>query len=155
MKLVESVEIEAPAETVWQAIVDLDRYGEWNPFVVAAESTLEVGTPIRMRVRLFERFTQPQTETVQAFEPLRRLCYGLAAQFLGAISSERCHELEPIGDRRCRYTSRFELSGWLSGLVKGLMGSRLQRGFASNTAALKRRGEELARAAEGQSPPAA
>ena len=144
MKLHQSVEIDAPAEIVWQAIIDLDRYGEWNPFVVAAESTLKPGEPMRMKVRLFAAFAQPQTETIFELEPLRRLCYGLAPTRLGALSSRRCHELEALCESRCRYTSRFELVGWIAALVELLTGSRLARRFAENTAALKERAELLA-----------
>jgi hypothetical protein len=146
VKLHESVEIDAPAHTVWQVITDLDRYGEWNPFVVAAQSTLEPGEPIRMQVRLFASFTQPQTETVRTLEPERRLCYGLGPMPLGALSSRRCHEIEALSDSRCRYTSHFELLGWISALVQMLMGGRLERGFAGNTAGLKARAEQLAKA---------
>ena len=29
-----TVQIAAPAQTVWDALVDFDRYSEWNPFCV-------------------------------------------------------------------------------------------------------------------------
>lgn len=147
MKLVETVEIDATARLVWQVIVDLDRYAEWNPFVVAAESTLKPGEPIRMKVQLFERFRQPQTETILEHEPGRRLCYGLAASLGGALHSHRCHDVEPLSEARSAYTSSFELDGWLSPLVAKLMGRRLERGFAGNTAGLKARAQSLAGAA--------
>ncbi len=30
------IDIEAPPETVWRILTDLERYGEWNPFVVSS-----------------------------------------------------------------------------------------------------------------------
>ena len=44
----ERVEIAAPAALVWEILVDLPRYGEWNPFCIAAESTLEMGAPVKI-----------------------------------------------------------------------------------------------------------
>ncbi len=46
-------EIEAPASMVWEILTDLPRYGEWNPFCVRAESTLEIGAPIHMYLTNF------------------------------------------------------------------------------------------------------
>jgi hypothetical protein len=154
VKLHESVEIDATPESVWQVIADLSRYGEWNPFVVAAESTLKPGEPIRMRVRIFQRFTQPQTETILENQPGRRLCYGLDGGSSGAIRSHRCHEIERLADGRSLYASRFELTGWLAPAVEGLLGRRLARGFAANTASLKQRAEAMSRTLLADAKPA-
>jgi hypothetical protein len=45
-------EVDAPAEAVWQVIVDLDLYPAWNSFVLSCRSTLVPGSPIDMRVRV-------------------------------------------------------------------------------------------------------
>ena len=136
-------EIEAPAERVWQVIVELDRYPEWNPFVVACRSTLAVGAPIEMRVRVFPFFAQPQREQIFEHVPGRRLCYGLPGRPLGALASRRCHELEPLSPARSRYRSRFELSGRLAPLVRLLLGARLRAGFAAMSAGIRTRAETL------------
>ncbi len=44
-----------------EVITDFGAYGEWNPFVVGCSSTLEVGTPIDMRVYVFAAFAQVMT----------------------------------------------------------------------------------------------
>jgi len=137
-------EVAAPAEVVWEVITDLPRYGEWNPFVVAASSSLEVGAPIDMRVRVLSFMTQSQRETISHMEPGRSYCYGLARGRVAALYSERCHVVTPTGPGRCRYESRFLLSGWLSPLVAGLLGRSLRRGFTAMSAAVGRRAESLA-----------
>jgi hypothetical protein len=137
------LDIDAPPGVVWDAITDLPAYGEWNPFVVACRSTLAVGDPITMRVRLFSWFAQTQRETVVEHVPGRRLCYGLDGGATGAIVSRRCHEVEAIGTSRTRYRSHFALSGWLAGLVRLLLGARLRRGFASMSAAIQVRAEAM------------
>jgi hypothetical protein len=142
-RIEETLEIDAPADVVWQVITDLPRYGEWNPFVVACRSTLVVGETIEMRVRIFSGLAQPQRETVLEHLPLERLCYGLPGGRLGALASRRCHELRAAGAGRTRYQSRFELSGFLSPVVRALLGARLERGFGAMTAALRRRAEDL------------
>lgn len=141
----ETVEIDAPLDRVWDVIIDLDRYGDWNPFCVGARSTLEIGSPIHMRVRLLPFVTQSQTETVLEHVSRERLGYGVVGALLGAIRSHRFHIVEVIDEGRTRYTSDFELGGWLSWLVILLLGGRLRAGFAANTASLKARAEAVRR----------
>lgn len=72
------IEIEVPASVVWSILTDL-RYGQWNPFCVYAESTLEMGAPVVMSL---VNYTEPGTlfpnvEYVCAFEPERLLSWEL------------------------------------------------------------------------------
>ena len=138
-------EVAAPPAHVWEVVCDLARYPEWNPFVVRCSSTLAVGDPIEMRVRLFSAWAQPQRERIFEHEPGTRLCYGLAPSRLGALASRRSHEVVPSGASSARYVSHFELSGWLAPLVALLLGRRLAAGFAAMSAALAARAEALQR----------
>lgn len=140
--------IAAPVDRVWEVITDLASYPEWNPFVVAARSSLVVGEPISMRVRVFPGFAQPQRETITRCVPRQRLCYGVEGIPGGALRSERCHELRAAGPAHTEYRSTFELTGWLAPLVRSLLGARLERGFRENTRALGERAESLHRGAD-------
>jgi hypothetical protein len=140
-----ALDVSAPASRVWEVVCDLPRYPEWNPFVVRCASTLAVGAPIEMRVRLFSAWAQPQREEIFEHEPGKRLCYGLPGNRLGALVSRRSHEVTPSGASSARYVSHFELSGWLAPLVARLLGRRLAAGFAAMSAAIAARAEALER----------
>lgn len=144
--LIQTVEVAAPVERVWEVICDLPRYREWNPFVIEADSGLQPGDPIVMRVHVFEAFAQKQTETIFENVAQQRLCYGLTG---AALRSHRCHRLRPLGEGRTEYTSDFELAGPLSPLPRLLLGRQLERGFRSMTRALVERAEALERASGG------
>ena len=144
LRIDHTLEIAAPAERVWEVLTDFDAYGDWNPFVVQASASLEVGAAMDMRVRVLPFMTQGQREWITSVEPGRGFCYGLAKNALGALNSERCHRVLPQGEGRCRYESRFAIEGWLSGIVKGLLGGQLRRGFGEMSAAVKTRAESLA-----------
>lgn len=135
----EVIEIAAPADVVWRVLTDLDRYGEWNPFVVACRSTLVPGEPIVMRVRVLPWFAQPQTETIFEHVPGRRFSYGVAGGASAPIRSRRSHDVEALGPDRTRYTSRFALDGWAAPIVRTLLGGRLRHGFHAMTAAIGER----------------
>jgi hypothetical protein len=138
-----SLEIAVPATVVWEVITDLPSYPAWNPFVVACRSTLAVGAPISMRVRIFPFWEQPQRERILRHDPGRLLCYGVHGMPLGSLVSCRCHEVHSLEAQRTRYESRFELGGWLAPLVQYLLGRRLARGFHAMTEAIRHRAEEL------------
>jgi hypothetical protein len=139
----DQVDVDASPDLVWEVLTDLPRYGEWNPFVVECQSTLEPGDPIEMKVQIFKAFAQPQRETIFEHEPGKRICYGLAPQPLGSIASHRCHVVEALPDGRARYVSQFRLDGWLAPLTQGLLGARLARGFSNMTEAVSQRAELL------------
>lgn len=141
MLITQTLEVAAPATTVWSVITDLPRYPEWNPFVVACRSTLEPGTTIAMRVRVFPRFAQPQSEQIFEHVPGRCLSYGIPMRPFGSLASRRSHDVVEIAPERARYVSRFELSGWLAPLVSVLLGARLAKGFGAMSAAIKARAE--------------
>lgn len=143
VRITETLDVAAPAATVWTVITDLARYPEWNPFVVACRSTLEPGSPIDMRVRVLPFVAQPQRETIFEHEPGRLLSYGLAPMPLGALASRRSHAVESVAPERARYVSDFRLDGWLAPVVQGLFGRRLAAGFAAMSAAIKTRAETL------------
>jgi len=138
----ENLSIAAPASVVWEVITDLDRYGEWNPFVTACSSSLQPGDPIDMTVHLMAK-PQKQREWVTEYVEGRRFAYRMKPVPMGALSSARWHDITPDGDNACRYQSHFELSGWMMPLVRGLLGSRLRAGFAGMNAAVKQRAESL------------
>ena len=134
------IEINAPAEAVWDVITDFDRYPEWNPFVVEARSSLQPGEPIDMKVKLLGP-VQRQVEVILDVRPGEGFSYHMRPFPLGALSSLRSHKISDLGNGRCRYQSHFELRGWMMPLVRGLMRGALERGFGGMSQAIRERAE--------------
>ena len=44
------VEIHAPQSFVWEVLVDVARYPEWNPYTVRVETTWEIGAPVLLQL---------------------------------------------------------------------------------------------------------
>ena len=143
LRIEQVIRVAAPADVVWEVVTDLAAYPTWNPFVVACRSTLEVGAPISMRVRVLPWIAQPQRERITEHEPGRRLCYGVPDLPLGALGSTRCHEVRALGPATSEYTSRFELRGWIAPIARALLGGRLAIGFEAMTSAIGVRAEAL------------
>lgn len=132
-------EIDAPVETVWAVLVDVDRYGEWNPFTPIAQTTLTVGAPIDMRVRMDGLgITVSQRETIRAVDENARLVWGMD-MLLGLIRAERTQTLTALSNGRTRYRTEDVIEGPLEPLVRLLMGGSIQRGFEGVARALAER----------------
>ena len=135
------IEIDAPAERIFDILTDLSAYPEWNPFTPRVESTLRRGDPVHLFVRLRGERISHRVEYVTRNERPSRLCWGttIGAGFL--LRAERCQNLTPIDERRTRFVNQDELRGWLAPLVMLAFGSAMQRGFESVATALKKRAE--------------
>ncbi|MGH8541057.1 MAG: SRPBCC family protein [Stenotrophobium sp.] len=136
-------EIDAPCDVTWEVISDLRNYDQWNPFIVLARSTLVVGDPIYMLIRLIDGTLQPQRDTIFEHVPGQRLRYGVPRDWLGALASNFQHELKDIGNGRTHYHMHLEISGWLAPLVRKLFIARLTGGLQAMTSAIQHRAEEL------------
>lgn len=147
------VEIEAPLDVVWSVVLDVDRYPEWNPFVVRAEcaSPPAVGDPIRLHVRWANGRSATSPERISAVEPpevaadgVRRaaLAYvyeGLPAR-LGLVRGTRWQRLSQPDGGPTTYDTVEEFAGPLVPLAGP---GRVAEGFARHAAALKARAESL------------
>ncbi|MDO3645900.1 SRPBCC domain-containing protein [Nocardia mangyaensis] len=134
----ETIEIDAPAEKVWEVLTDFEHYGEWNTFCVEAASTLVPGDPIDMRVRLGTN-TRAQREWIRTHTPGTEFSYTMKPVALGALHSRRSHTVVALGPNRSRYESRFTLAGWLSPVVVLALGKHLRAGFGAMTAGVGER----------------
>lgn len=135
------IEINAPVERVWDILVDLDRYPEWNPFTVRVDSTLEVGSPVDLYVRMKPNKEILQQEIVTAVEPNKKLSWGLTMGAKFILFTDRYQVLEPLGPNRTRYFTSDDFSGLLTPIVMMLYRSHIKAGFDGIARALKARAE--------------
>jgi hypothetical protein len=134
------IEIDAPIERVWEILKDVDRYGDWNPFTPRVETTLRIGDPIHLHVRLIGKRLMHRVEYITRNQP-----YALGwemkmgARFL--LHAERVQTLTAIDEHRTRYVTEDCFTGWLRPLVLALFGRAMQRGFADCALGLKKAAE--------------
>ncbi|MCY3793972.1 MAG: SRPBCC domain-containing protein, partial [Gammaproteobacteria bacterium] len=109
----ETVVIEAPAAVVWEVLVDLPRYGEWNPFCFRCESTLEMGAPVVMKLNSYQGDGEvfDNCEYVCAFEPEKLLSWALPHDDAWPYPARRDQFIESLGPERCAYHSTDALLG--------------------------------------------
>ena len=134
------IEIDAPIETIWGILTDVDRYREWNPFTPKADSTLEIGDPVDFRVRLFGQWTIPWRERVTQNEPYT-LAWELVLGHRRLLHAERTQILTRVDAHRTHYETEDRFDGLLAGFVGLVFGGGMARGFADCAQGLKKNAE--------------
>ena len=142
--------IDAPLETVWAVMMDIDAYGEWNPFLYRAEcpSPPRPGDPIVLHVRWPNGKTARSPERISTVEPphadgettratLAYVYEGLPAK-LGLVRGTRFQRLSQSPGGPTSYDTVEEFSG---PLVRLAGPKRVGDGFRRHAEALKRRCE--------------
>ena len=145
------VDIDAPIDVVWSVMADVDRYGEWNPFVtgidVVGGGPAVAGVDVVLHVRSRRGIAGRTTERLTRFEP-----YVLEVEFLGPIArlgmiqGRRSQTLVPVDAACTRYRSEERFGGWGTLLLP--LGT-VQDGFERHAAALKARAEALFAQSQG------
>lgn len=143
-----SITISAPIEVVWSAMLDVDRYPEWNPFVVRVETPTpaRVGNPITLHVRWANGRGTVSPERITAVEPpadgraLLAYVYEGWPSRLGLVRGTREQRLSAV-DGGTRYDTVEHFSGPLVPLAGP---ARVADGFRRHAKALKARAESLA-----------
>ena len=134
--------INAPADRVWQVITKIEDYPQWNSFVEECKTTFEVGSEIKMKVRMFPFFAVHQTETITQYVEGELIEYCLSRPSR-SLSSSRKHIVTSISENCTEYVSQFMLDGSLSGMLQLLIGRQLRRGFAAMTRGIVERSESM------------
>ncbi len=139
-----SVDIAAPAQIVWDILVDLPRYGEWNPFCIAADSTFRIGDPINMTMKyLWSDETAPIVEYVCLFDPPRQLSWKMDWSEEWPYAGRRDQYVEATGPASCRYWTTDAFLGDSAIHIVRFGKSWIEAGFNQTADALKERAEAI------------
>jgi alpha-tubulin suppressor-like RCC1 family protein len=130
-------EIDAPAEKIWAVLMDLPSYPLWNPYTIEMQSTLKVGDPMVMRVKMSELLTIEQTEHIRVIEEGHKICWGINTDTPEFNSGERCQWLEELESGGTRYITEDLIEGTANPLVSALFGTAVEEGFDAIAIALK------------------
>jgi hypothetical protein len=130
------IEIDAPADAVWQVVSDTDRYSEWNPFIRRLRGDLREGATLEVEIAPPGGRSMTFEPTVLAATPERELRWLGRVLVPGLFDGEHRFQLEPLPGGRTRFTQ----SERFSGLLVRLLGRALARtgvGFEQMNEALK------------------
>ena len=139
-----TVEIDAPARVVWEVLIDLDNYHQWNSFCPSIQCSLQIGDPVHMQV-----LTPDTGETVPVFEylvacdPEQLLSWEQRPVPENMDAARRDQYITAIDTNRCRYFTTDIFLGLNQDTIMREHGAWVKTGFDQMALDLKRRAEEL------------
>ncbi len=135
--------IDAPKEQVWNILIDLAGYANWNPFIVSSEGEAIVGQKLKNKLMNNGKATvfSPVVTKVVPFREFEWLGSGM----LGMFKGRHYFILEDLGENQTKFIHGEHFSGLLSGLILQLIGDSTKQGFESMNSALKNQVEQLAK----------
>jgi hypothetical protein len=141
IELLSSIEIRAPAETIWETLTDFPRFRDWNPFIREASGDARAGGTVHVRVRSSMAIPLKfHAEVLGSDEPheLRWRGHVLAPWF---ASGEHTFTLEERVAGSVHFVQREVFGGVLPRLFSRLLEREALRGFQVMNRALKARAE--------------
>lgn len=139
-QIITEIIIDAPAAKVWNILTDLDRYPDWNPFIIQAIGRLVPGTRLTNTLRNGEKNfvfkpTVLKVEPGHYFDWIGRL-------FLpGIFDGHHFFRIDPVNDRQVKLIQGEYFSGLLSGMLLRKIGEETRNNFVRMNQAVKQRAE--------------
>jgi hypothetical protein len=140
-ELISSIDIEAPAEKVWELLIDVTAYPTWNPFITRAEGPVEVGGRLTLRMQPVSGSAVTLRPTVVEVVQGHRLRWQGRLAVRGLLDADHLFILEPHGATRSRLVQREHFRGLLVPFVQRSLDRGTLPAFHAMNAALKDRAE--------------
>lgn len=136
-----SILINSSAQTVWNILLDFEKYPDWNPFIQTVKGQPIVGTKLVTSILL-------PGQKAQQFEPEVKVCKTakefrwLGKLFVkGLFDGEHYFLLEPVGKQQVKFIHGENFSGLLVSPIMALIGTSTKQGFELMNQALKQQAE--------------
>lgn len=132
----------APAARVWEILVAIDKWPEWNPFA-RASGRLQVGERLEVEIRPPDRSPMTFRPTVVRLEPRRELEWLGRLGLRGLFDGEHGFRVAPEDVGRCRF-EQFEIfRGMLAVPILWVAETAARAGFEAMNRALRVQAEAV------------
>jgi uncharacterized protein YndB with AHSA1/START domain len=132
----QQADIAAPASRVFDAMIDVDAYADWNPWLIEAEGDVVPGGTVTVQVVMNGK-AQKATHEVLIVEPDTHFCWKDSGWNSWFVYAQRCRWLTAAPGGGTHYRVQLMFDGPLSGLAKLLYGAATEAGLAAETQALE------------------
>jgi hypothetical protein len=144
-----AVEIDAPPSRVWEVLVDLPAYPQWNPFIVQAEGNVAAGETLSLRMALPGRDPMTIEPRLLVVEPERELRWKGRLLIPGLFDGEHAFVLTPLENGRTRLDHFERFGGLLLPIARSMVYDATVESFHALNAALAKRAAGRATPARG------
>ncbi len=138
---IKPVTIHASANRVWKILTDLEKYPDWNPFTVKAESTLKIGDPVVLTIPRSGKMST-QTMVLEVLNPPKEIAWRLPKMIHKKIfSAYRIQTIKAIDANSCIYETSDTFSGLIAGRIYKMTADYVMTNLTATGLALKQHAE--------------
>ena len=134
-----TVEINAPPETVWHVMADIERWAEWTPSVTRIERLDSGPLAVGSRARVVQPKVPPAVWQVTEFDPGRSFSWKSGSAIAWCVAK---HWVE-VAEQGSRAGLSLHFGGPLGGIIGRLLTNINNRYLAMEAAGLKEKSEGL------------
>jgi hypothetical protein len=136
------IEIEAPAERVWQLLTDFNNFSNWNPFIRRIQGVAKPGQQLEVYIQPSGTKGMTFRPTVLKADPNCQLRW-LGHFFIpGLFDGDHCFAIERLNENRVRFIQRESFTGLLVPFLAQQLDRDTKRGFEAMNRALKEQAEQ-------------
>jgi hypothetical protein len=135
------IQIDAPAQRVWEILTDLEAHSSWNPFIRLWKGELREGAKLEVMLEPPGGRTMTFKPKLVKLVPERELCWLGHLGIPGLFDGEHRFQIEPRSDAAVRFVHAERFHGLLVPLLLGRLEASTREGFEIMNQALKHRAE--------------
>ncbi len=142
MKRIEtSIIINQKKEKIWEKLMDLSAYGNWNPFIKSIVGTGKEGSYLQVKIK--PKGQKPMTFSPVVLENDKNTTFRWKGKLIvsGLMDGEHYFKLQPLANGKTKFVHGENFTGLLSTLLYWLIKKNTRAGFISMNQALKQQSE--------------
>jgi len=140
VKIEHRIGVQAPAETIWAVLADIENWAAWNPIYPRAEGRLKIGAPLTLELVLPDRKPQTIRPVIIDWIPNEQIHWRLKA-LGGLVRTTRFLEIEKLTETGCIFANGEVFAGPLGPTAVRSLARKIRGGFAAMGEAVKARAE--------------
>ena len=133
------IEINAPAEKVWQVLTDFTHFPDWNPFIREIIGRLIVGSKLEIHISTASGKNRTYKTTLTKVEPNHELRWYGKGFLPGLLNGERIITIEQLSQNHVRMIHREIFTGLGAFLVGDRLDMDVRHSFEEMNNALKKK----------------
>lgn len=145
VKLEHRIGIQAPAEVIWESLVDVPGWADWNPLYPKAEGKVRIGNVLDLELALPGQSPQAIQPVVRDWAPDDHI-HWTTKTLNGWARSVRYLEIEVLTETGCIFSNGEIFDGFLGRRHATRNRRAIRAGFAAMGEALQQRAEAAWRA---------
>ena len=140
-----TIDIDAPIERIWPALIDVQRWPQWTPTTTRVEPINDAPFGAGARYKIFQPKLRPAIWEVTMVDPSKGFAWESRQAGIRVIAEHLLVESRTAQTSRTQLTLRVIFSGLLSGIAGRLGGKLTQRYLSQECAGLKQYVESTVR----------